>query len=300
MTKASATDTTAFPLSGTAPLVLTDVSKIYEDTVALQDVSFSIPAGELVVLLGPSGAGKSTIFRCVTGLTRPDSGSIEVAGAKINTLAGRALRDARRNIGLIFQQFNLIGRLSAIKNVLGGRLGHAPTWRVVLRLFERRDRQLALANLDSVGLLDKAYQRADSLSGGQQQRVAIARVLTQESQIILADEPVSSLDPESSETVLTILKAISRERGIAVLCSLHQVDLAKRYADRIIGLRAGRIVYDGLASGLTDQALDLIYRRNGTDAELIEPASVSPLERASWRQGRRPPPRGRDAAGRAG
>ena len=299
MTKASATDTTVFPLSGTAPLVLTDVSKIYEDTVALQDVSFSIPAGELVVLLGPSGAGKSTIFRCVTGLTRPDSGSIEVAGAKINTLAGRALRDARRSIGLIFQQFNLIGRLSAIKNVLGGRLGHAPTWRVVLRLFERRDRQLALANLDSVGLLDKAYQRADSLSGGQQQRVAIARVLTQESQIILADEPVSSLDPESSETVLTILKAISRERGIAVLCSLHQVDLAKRYADRIIGLRAGRIVYDGLASGLTDQVLDLIYRRNGTDAELIEPASVSPLERASWRRGRCRSPRGRDAVGQA-
>ena len=284
MTGARLSDATPMPRSGTAglaPLVLTDVSKIYGDTAALQGVSFSIPAGALVVLLGPSGAGKSTIFRCVTGLTRPDSGSIEVAGAEINTLSGRALREARRNIGLIFQQFNLIGRLSAIKNVLGGRLGHAPTWRVVLRLFERRDRQLALANLDSVGLLDKAYQRADSLSGGQQQRVAIAGVLTQESQIILADEPVSSLDPESSETVLTILKAISRERGIAVLCSLHQVDLARRYADRIIGLRAGQVVYDGLATELTEQALDRIYRRDGADADMADQAAVRPLERAS-------------------
>ncbi len=277
-------DATPMPRSGageTAPLTLTDVSKIYEDTAALQNVSFSIPAGALVVLLGPSGAGKSTIFRCVTGLTRPDTGSIEVAGAEINTLSGRALREARRNIGLIFQQFNLIGRLSAIKNVLGGRLGHTSTWRVVLRLFERRDRQLALANLDSVGLLDKAYQRADSLSGGQQQRVAIARVLTQESQIILADEPVSSLDPESSETVLTILKAISRERGIAVLCSLHQVDLARRYADRIIGLRAGQVVYDGLAKELTEQALDRIYRRDGADPDMADQAAMRPLERAS-------------------
>lgn len=284
MTGARLSDATPMSRSGTAgpaPLVLTDVSKTYDDTAALQDVSFSIPAGALVVLLGPSGAGKSTIFRCVTGLTRPDTGSIEVAGAEINTLSGRALREARRNIGLIFQQFNLIGRLSAIKNVLGGRLGHAPTWRVVLRLFERRDRQLALANLDSVGLLDKAYQRADSLSGGQQQRVAIARVLTQESQIILADEPVSSLDPESSETVLTILKAISRERGIAVLCSLHQVDLARRYADRIIGLRAGQVVYDGLAKELTEQALDRIYRRDGADADMADQAAVHPLERAS-------------------
>ena len=284
MMGARLSDATPMPRSGTAgpaPLVLTDVSKTYDDTAALQDVSFSIPAGALVVLLGPSGAGKSTIFRCVTGLTRPDTGSIEVAGAEINTLSGRALREARRNIGLIFQQFNLIGRLSAIKNVLGGRLGHAPTWRVVLRLFERRDRQLALANLDSVGLLDKAYQRADSLSGGQQQRVAIARVLTQESQIILADEPVSSLDPESSETVLTILKAISRERGIAVLCSLHQVDLARRYADRIIGLRAGQVVYDGQAKELTEQALDRIYRRDGADAVMADQAAVHPLERAS-------------------
>ena len=278
------TDATVLPLPGAgsaAPLVLADVGKIYGDAPALSDVSFSIPAGAFVVLLGPSGAGKSTIFRCVTGLTQPDTGSIDVAGAKINTLSGRPLREARRNIGLIFQQFNLIGRLTAIKNVLGGRLGHAPAWRVILRLFARRDRQLALANLDRVGLLDKAYQRADSLSGGQQQRVAIARVLTQESQIILADEPVSSLDPDSSETVLGILKGISRERGIAVLCSLHQVDLAKRYADRIIGLRGGRIVYDGPAEGLTDQALDLIYRRDSAAPKAADRTGATPLDRVS-------------------
>ena len=278
------TDATVLPLPGAgraAPLVLMDVGKIYGDAPALSDVSFSIPAGAFVVLLGPSGAGKSTIFRCVTGLTQPDTGSIDVAGAKINTLSGRPLREARRNIGLIFQQFNLIGRLTAIKNVLGGRLGHAPAWRVILRLFARRDRQLALANLDRVGLLDKAYQRADSLSGGQQQRVAIARVLTQESQIILADEPVSSLDPDSSETVLGILKGISRERGIAVLCSLHQVDLAKRYADRIIGLRGGRIVYDGPAEGLTDQALDLIYRCDSAAPKAADRTGATPLDRVS-------------------
>lgn len=278
------TDATVLPLPGAgsaAPLVLADVGKIYGDAPALSDVSFSIPAGAFVVLLGPSGAGKSTIFRCVTGLTQPDTGSIDVAGAKINTLSGRPLREARRNIGLIFQQFNLIGRLTAIKNVLGGRLGHAPAWRVILRLFARQDRQLALANLDRVGLLDKAYQRADSLSGGQQQRVAIARVLTQESQIILADEPVSSLDPDSSETVLGILKGISRERGIAVLCSLHQVDLARRYADRIIGLRGGRIVYDGPAEGLTDQALDLIYRRDSAEPKAADRTGATPLDRVS-------------------
>ena len=278
------TDATVLPLPGAgsaAPLVLADVGKIYGDAPALSDVSFSIPAGAFGVLLGPSGAGKSTIFRCVTGLTQPDTGSIDVAGAKINTLSGRPLREARRNIGLIFQQFNLIGRLTAIKNVLGGRLGHAPAWRVILRLFARQDRQLALANLDRVGLLDKAYQRADSLSGGQQQRVAIARVLTQESQIILADEPVSSLDPDSSETVLGILKGISRERGIAVLCSLHQVDLAKRYADRIIGLRGGRIVYDGPAEGLTDQALDLIYRRDSAEPKAADRTGAAPLDRVS-------------------
>lgn len=244
-------------------LVLQDVSKTYGETVALAEVSLAVRPGEFVVLLGPSGAGKSTIFRCVTGLAKPEEGSVEVLGQSITDLPPVKLRLARRDIGLIFQQFNLIGRLSAIKNVLAGRLGYVPAWRVILRLFHTRDRQLALANLDRVGLLHQAYQRADSLSGGQQQRVAIARVLTQESRVVLADEPVSSLDPEASETVLGILRGVCHERGIAVLCSLHQVDLARRYADRIVGLRDGRIVYDGPTEGLQAETLDLIYRRNG-------------------------------------
>ena len=245
-----------------AAIRLRDVTKRYGDTAAMAEVSFDIAPGECVVLLGPSGAGKSTVFRCLTGLTHPEDGRVEVLGEPISTLSRARLRAARRGIGLIFQQFNLIGRLSAMANVLAGRLGYVATWRVLVRAFSRQDRQRALANLDSVGLLDRAYQRADSLSGGQQQRVAIARVLTQESRVLLADEPVSSLDPESAETVLGILRDIAHTRGIAVLCSLHQVELARQFADRIIGMRAGRIVYDGRPEGLDTAVLDRIYRRS--------------------------------------
>ena len=245
-----------------AAIRLKGVTKRYGDTTAMDEVSFDIAPGECAVLLGPSGAGKSTVFRCLTGLAHPEEGRVEVLGEPISTLSGARLRLARRGIGLIFQQFNLIGRLSAMSNVLAGRLGHVATWRVLARAFARQDRQRALANLDSVGLLDRAYQRADSLSGGQQQRVAIARVLTQESRVLLADEPVSSLDPESAETVLGILREIAHDRGIAVLCSLHQVELARQFADRIIGMRAGRIVYDGRPEGLDADVLDRIYRRS--------------------------------------
>ena len=243
-----------------ASVELSGVTKHYVGTKALSSVSMRVEQGEFVVLLGPSGAGKSTIFRCITALTAPDQGHVEVLGEHIGQLDKRELRVARRGIGLIFQQLNLIGRISALKNVLAGRLGHVSAWRVLLHMFPERDRQQALANLDRVGLLRYAYQRADSLSGGQQQRVAIARALSQESRVILADEPVSSLDPESSETVLEILRGIGHERGIGVLCSLHQVDLAKRFADRIIGVRAGSIVFDGTAEELDDAALERIYR----------------------------------------
>lgn len=245
---------------GPASIQLSGVSKQYAGNPALDNVSLRVEQGEFVVLLGPSGAGKSTLFRCITALATPDQGCVEVLGERIDRLGKQELRIARRGIGLIFQQLNLIGRINALKNVLAGRLGHVPAWRVLLHLFPEQDRQQALANLDRVGLLNHAYQRADSLSGGQQQRVAIARALSQESRVILADEPVSSLDPESSETVLGILREISHERGIGVLCSLHQVDLARRFADRIIGVRAGRIVFDGSAAELDDAALERIYR----------------------------------------
>ncbi|QCK87869.1 phosphonate ABC transporter ATP-binding protein [Phreatobacter aquaticus] len=240
-------------------LSLHGVTKRYGATAALADVSFALKPGEVVALVGPSGAGKSTVFRCVTRLVAPDAGTVSVLGQDLASLSGGELRRARRDVGLIFQQFNLINRMSALDNVLAGRMGHVATWRVVARQFPRDDRQLALACLDRVGLLDKAYQRSDSLSGGQQQRVAIARVLAQRSRILLADEPVSSLDPQSADNVLTVLRQVAQESGIAVLCALHQVDLARRFADRVIALKAGRIVLDGPASAFNAAAFTDIY-----------------------------------------
>jgi phosphonate transport system ATP-binding protein len=244
----------------TAPaLQIRALTKHYGDVAAVAQVSLAVSPGEVVALLGPSGAGKSTIFRCISRLVAPDAGEVEVLGERMETLRGRALRTQRRSIGLIFQQFNLIGRVSALDNVLAGRLGATPTWRAVLRAFPQSDRQLALAALDRVGLLEKAYQRADRLSGGQQQRVAIARVLAQQSRIILADEPVASLDPIAADNVLGILRSVARERGIAVLCSLHQTAFAQRYADRIIALRAGKIVADVAAGALGADDFRRIY-----------------------------------------
>jgi phosphonate transport system ATP-binding protein len=240
-------------------LVIETVTKRYGTTLALDDVSFVVDPGEFVALLGPSGAGKSTLFRCVTRLVAPDTGVVRVLGHDMSALGGQELRLARRDVGLIFQQFNLIGRLSAMDNVLAGRMGHASTLRVMLRQFTRADRQLALAALDRVGLLERAGQRADSLSGGQQQRVAIARVLAQQARLLLADEPVSSLDPQSAENVLGILRSIARETGIAVVCALHQVDLARRYADRVVALRGGRKLLDVSVNAFDQNAFQELY-----------------------------------------
>jgi phosphonate transport system ATP-binding protein len=233
--------------------------KRFGAVVALKDFSLSVAPGEVVAQLGPSGAGKSTLFRCITRLVDPDAGRIEVLGQDMAGLQGSALRAARRDIGLIFQQFNLIGRVSAIDNVLAGRMGHAPTWRVALRRFTQADRQLALAALDRVGLLDKAYQRADRLSGGQQQRVAIARVLTQRVRLVLADEPVASLDPRSAENVLDSLRKIAREDGIAVVCALHQVDLARRFTDRVVALRGGHHMLDSRSDAFDETGFRALY-----------------------------------------
>lgn len=243
----------------TTALRLDSVVRQYGTTRALDGVSLAVAPGEFVALLGPSGAGKSTVFRCLTGLAIPDAGAAEVLGARIDRLRGRELRALRASIGLVFQQHNLVGRLSAIDNVLTGRLAATPLWRVLTRTFRSADRQLALASLDRVGLLEKAYQRADSLSGGQQQRVAIARVLAQQSRVLLADEPVASLDPESARQVLRTLRSIARDQGIAVLCSLHQVDLAREFADRLIGMRAGRVVFDAAPGQLGADAEHALY-----------------------------------------
>lgn len=250
------------PGSGAA-LELASASVRYGSALALDAASFQVRAGEFVVLLGPSGAGKSTVFRCLSGLVRPTEGDVRVLGASIANLDRRALRRVRRSIGLVFQQHNLIGRLSAIDNVLTGRLGNTPLWRVIARRFAGEDRQRALASLDRVGLLDFAYRRADSLSGGQQQRVAIARVLAQGGTVLLADEPVASLDPESARHVLATLARIARDEGLAVLCSLHQVGLACEHADRLIGLREGRIVFDVAASTFGSSLADRLYGAAG-------------------------------------
>ncbi len=234
--------------------------KRYATVAALDSVSFSVSPGQFVAVLGPSGSGKTTLFRCMTGLTPADGGSVFVRGRDICRIRGRALRAARQEMALIFQQFNLVRRLTAHHNVLAGRLAHAPSWRVVFRRFARPDRQRALACLDAVGLLERAGTRADQLSGGQQQRVAIARALAQEASVVLADEPVASLDPESAATVLDTLRAVART-GVTVVASLHQVHLAVSYADRIIALRAGRVVEDAPAGRLDERALEQIYAR---------------------------------------
>jgi phosphonate transport system ATP-binding protein len=250
-----------------APLVLRHVSKAYGSVRALDDVSLSVGPGEFAALLGPSGAGKSTVFRCLTRLAPVDAGDILVHGRSLQDLSGAALREARRAIGLIFQQHNLIGRLSAMDNVLTGRLAGVPTSRVLARRFPAADRQAVLSCLDRVGLLDKAYVRADALSGGQQQRVAIARVLAQEGRVILADEPVASLDPESARHVLATLRSVARDQGIAVLCSLHQVELAREFADRLIGLKAGRIVFDGAPADIDPAFEQALYVQDGMSAQ---------------------------------
>jgi phosphonate transport system ATP-binding protein len=261
-------------VSGELALGLDRVSKRFGTVVALDEVSLRARAGEVTVLLGPSGAGKSTVFRCLTALERPDSGEVVVRGARIDRLQGRALRDARRAIGLVFQQHNLVGRLSAIDNVLSGRLGATPTWRVLARRFAPADRQLALECLDRVGLLERAYERADRLSGGQQQRVAIARALAQRGGVVLADEPVASLDPESAEHVMRTLRTIARSSGVAVLCSLHQVELARRFGDVLVGLRGGRVVFAGAPEAFDEGARGRVYGGRGEEAELGEAVEV--------------------------
>ncbi|MFG1235663.1 phosphonate ABC transporter ATP-binding protein [Xanthobacter autotrophicus DSM 597] len=245
---------------GPAAIIVRELSKAFNGRMVLDRISCAVPKGQFVVLLGPSGCGKSTLFRCLTRLVEPDTGTVVINGTEVTALKPSALKALRRQVGFVFQQFNLVKRFSAVDNVLAARLAATPLWRVLLRRFAAADRQLALACLDSVGLMDQAYQRAERLSGGQQQRVAIARAFAQQAELILADEPISSLDPESSENVLQILQRAAREQGFSVLCSLHQVDLAARYADRIIALRQGRLFFDGPASAFTPDLREELYR----------------------------------------
>ena len=231
------------------------VVRRYGERTVLDGVGFALGRGEMLALLGPSGAGKTTLLRCLAGLERPDGGKVAHQGLDVALLRGRE----RRRIAMVFQQFNLVGRLSALDNVLAGRLGHVPAWRGWLRRFAPEDVALARRCLAKVGLAGFEAQRADTLSGGQQQRVAIARALAQQPDLILADEPVASLDPGTGAGILDLLTSICHADGVAVVCSLHQPDFARRYADRAIGLRAGRVVVDVPASLLGDAELRALY-----------------------------------------
>lgn len=243
---------------------LDGVTKTFGSTTALKNASLQVSRGEIVVLLGLSGSGKSTLLRHLDGLEVPTSGEIEVLGAKVPTLKGKALRALRSRVGFIFQQFELVPSLTVLENVLTGSLSEVRGPRLCLWGYSKAAKLRALEHLDRVGLLDRAYQRSDTLSGGQQQRVAIARALMQKPDILLADEPVASLDPESSDQVMALIREIAADEGLTVVCSLHQVDLAISWADRIVGLRHGEIVLDTPTGDLTKAEVMEIYGRVAT------------------------------------
>jgi len=244
------------------------LTKVYERgrVLALDDVNFSVDKGEFLVLIGLSGSGKSTLLRCINRLVEPTSGRVRFNGIEITSLPQKELRRVRREIGMIFQQFNLVKRSTVLANVLAGRLGYVPTWQTLLGRFPKEDLERARRALERVGLLEKMYVRADQLSGGQQQRVGIARALMQEPKLLLADEPVSALDPATSHSILKYVEEMNKE-GVTVICSLHFLSLARRYGKRIIALKDGKIVFDGEPEEIDDHRFKEIY---GEEAEEVE------------------------------
>ena len=248
------------------------LSKTYAGTVqALRNVNIEVAAGEFLVILGPSGAGKSTLLRCINRLVDPTEGQVFHNGVEITGNRGR-LRAVRRQFGMVFQQFNLVKRLSVLTNVLTGRLGYRSVWRSLVYSFPESDKRIAIECLARVNMEHKAFQRADTLSGGEQQRVAIARALAQQPMVILADEPVASLDPKIARQVLGYLREVAKQLGITVLCNLHQVDYAREFAERVIGMSRGSVVFEGAVSQLSDEALHRIYYRDPGDTSEEEEA----------------------------
>lgn len=237
---------------------------------ALTDISLEIPDGQFVVIVGLSGAGKSTLIRTVNGLVPVTSGRVMVGDRDVTRLKRRQLRALRADVGMIFQHFNLVNRTTVLNNVLMGRLYRVPAWRALLGWWGRAEVEVAMQALERVEIVDKAYVRASNLSGGQQQRVGIARALAQQPTVLLADEPVASLDPPTSHAVMRYLRQINRELGITTLVNLHFLDLARTYADRIIGLRAGRLVFDGPGDAVDERVFEEIYGRSLTADDVLE------------------------------
>lgn len=239
------------------------VSKTYPNGVkGLQDINLEIEDGEFVGIIGMSGAGKSTFIRTINRLNDITEGKLTVDAVEISNLKGKALRRFRRKVGMIFQSYNLVPRITVIRNVMSSLVPDMPLWRVILGLFSKNDKMRALEALDRVSMLDKAFVRTDQLSGGQQQRVSLARTLAQNPSVLLADEPVAALDPVTAHEVMDDFKRINDELGQTVLINIHHVDLALDYAKRIIGIRSGRVVYDGPVSGVTQEILDNIYSKD--------------------------------------
>jgi phosphonate transport system ATP-binding protein len=254
--------------------------------LALREVSLEVPAGQVLGLIGPSGAGKSTLIRCINRLVEPSAGQVFLYDTDITALSRRDLRSARRRIGMIFQEFALVERLSVMENVLSGRLGYVPFWRSFTRRFPQADVDKAFALLDRVGLTEHADKRADALSGGQRQRVGIARALEQDPELLLIDEPTASLDPKTSRQIMRLIREICGERDLSAIINIHDVLLAQQFVQRIVGLRAGQIVFDGAPDQLDETALTRIYgaedwtamrRTAAEDAEDAADAAGTPL-----------------------
>jgi phosphonate transport system ATP-binding protein len=269
--------------------VIDHLTKIYPNgTKGVDDVSLTIDKGEFLVLIGLSGSGKSTLLRCINRLVEPSSGRVIFDGQDVTAARGGDLRRIRRQMGMIFQQFNLVKRVSVFSNALAGRLGYRSTAATMAGRASKDDVALAFENLGRVGILEKTYQRADALSGGQQQRVGIARALMQRPRLMLADEPVASLDPATSHSVMKYLEEINRKDGITVICSLHFLSLARRYGTRVVALNAGRIVFDGSPAEIDERRFKDIYGEEAIEVEIgpgrdidraviaADPAAVSP------------------------
>ncbi len=247
-----------------------DVKKTYLNGVhALRGVNLEINDGEFVAIIGLSGAGKSTLLRSINKMISITSGKLYIDEIEISSIKGKELRMLRRSIGMIFQSFNLVKKMSVFNNVLSGRVAYHSTFKTIFGLFPKEDKILALDSMDSMGILDKAFTRADQLSGGQQQRVALARALTQKPKLILADEPVASLDPITTVQVMDDFAKVNKEFGITIIANMHHVDLALKYATRIIGINDGLVVYDGTSKAITDEILVNIYGRSLKHDELL-------------------------------